>query len=127
MAAKAQALRVNFDNAPPSVLKAIFGVAKDKQAIMQAIVDVGSQAGPDGKANPAVHVKEIFHYVNTDAEGEWILNEAGEPAIGLQSLNRQVTALVDAGTLARVGERTGRYVLAPGVELEADEDEAGDE
>src|SRR4030095_3109448 len=113
MAAKeTQKLRVNFDNAPPSVLKAIYGVAKDKNAIITAIADLGSQPVPGTKApNPAVHVKEIFHYINTDQEGEWILNGEGEPAIGLQGLNSQLTALVNSGVLLRSGERTGRYTL----------------
>lgn len=123
--AKATAnLRVDFSNAPPSVLKALYGEAKDKQAIFMAISEIG-EIQPDKKtpANPNVHYTEIFHYINTDTDGEWILNESGEPAIGLQSLQRQLGALVDTGQLVRSGERTGRFRLADGVEIETDDAE----
>lgn len=129
--AKIAGLRVNFDNAPASVLKTLFGDAKDKLAIMSAIADLGTQ--PIGKGKNAVtredvHVQEIFHYINTDAKGNWVLNEAEEPAIGLQSLNRQLAALVNTGEVEKVGERTSRYKLSDAGKQElADASEETDE
>lgn len=124
MAADKTPLRVNFDNAPASVLKVLFGDAKDKQAIFRAVAEIGdAPIDKKGTKNPAVHIKEIFHYVNTDAKGEWTLNESGEPAIGMQSLQRQITALVNTGELAKAGERTGRYTLTELAEIEEDDAE----
>jgi hypothetical protein len=113
--AKIAGLRVNFDNAPASVLKTLFGDAKDKNVIMMSIHDLGQQPVGTGKNKTTredVHVQEIFHYVNTDEKGQWNLNDAGEPAIGLQSLNRQLSALVNTGEVERVGDRTSRYKLS---------------
>lgn len=108
--AKATAqLRVDFSKAPASVLKSLFGDSKDKDAILQSIEYFDGQA----------HEQEIFHYINTDQEGEWILNDKGEARVGRQSLQRQLSALVNLGALARVGERTSRYKL-PGTEVEGE-------
>lgn len=114
--AKATALRVDYSKAPPSVLKAMFGDAKDRDAILQSLEYFENHA----------HEQEIFHYINTDEDGEWILNDAGEPRVGRQSLQRQLSALVNLKEIERVGERTSRYKL-PGTEVEAsaeDEEEA---
>lgn len=122
MAKAVQALRVDFSNAPASVLKTLYGDAKDKQNIFAAIQQIGALTDKKGAViNPAVHAKEIFHYINTDEKGEWILNAQGEPAIGMQSLTRQLTSLVDTGQIERVGERTGRYILTDAADIEDDE------
>lgn len=121
-------LRVSFEGAPEVVRKAMIGTAKDRTLIMHA-VHYFSEQGDGTDKNPSnAHEKEIFHYVNTDGEGKWHTNDAGEEvlAIGVQSLSKQLTLLVRLGDLVRDGERSGRYKIAEGVEVPSGEEDEAD-
>ncbi len=109
-----QELRVKFDKAPPVILKQIFGEAKHAAVILEGVTQFEGHA----------HEKEIFHYLNTDADGDWVI-ENGQVVVTMQNLKKQLTTMVETGQLKRLGERSARYAL-PTYEgtVEEDEDES---
>lgn len=114
-----QELRVNFKNAPGVVLKQIFGEAKHAAIILESL----------GKFSGQAHEKEIFHYLNTDDDGDWVItnNSKGEPSVvvPMPNLRKQLSTMVDTGQIKRLGERSARYAL-PTFEGQVD-DEGEDE
>lgn len=121
-------LRVSFEGAPEVVRKAMIGTAKDRTIIMHAVHYFSEQGDGTDKNPKNAHEKEIFHYVNTDGEGKWHKDEHGNDvvAVGVQSLSKQLTLLVRLGDLVRDGERSGRYKIAPGVEVPTGEEDETD-
>lgn len=99
-----QALRVDFNKAPPQVLKQLFGEAKQSAAILESLAHFQGQA----------HEQEIFFYLNTDVNGDWVLvaDKDGKPGVevGLQNLRKQLSTMVMTGQIKRFGgERSARY------------------
>lgn len=113
------ALRVNFTAAPAAVLRQLFGEAKYQQHIIDAITSFEGHA----------HEKEIFHYVNTDNDGDWVLVTATDGktqtvAISMQTLRKNLSTMVDTGSIKRLGDRSARYALIDFEgQVEADEDD----
>jgi hypothetical protein len=90
-------LRISFKNAPASVLKQLFGEAKHAQLIIDAITKFEGQA----------HTHEIFHYLNTDDDSDWLATIQ----VPMQNLLKQLSTMVATGQIKRLGERSSRYAL----------------
>lgn len=116
-------LRVSFNNAPAAVLRQIFGEAKHERLILDGVTKFEGHA----------HEKEIFHYVNTDEDGDFVVVQGsdGKPTVTvtMQNLRKQLSTMVDTGKLKRLGERSARYALPDfeGTVEEDDENEAEEE
>lgn len=113
-------LRVSFANAPAQILKQIFGEAKHAKLILDAVTQYEGHA----------HEKEIFHYLNTDEDGDFVIvnGSDGKPSVTVTMVNlrKQLSTMVDTGQLKRLGERSARYAL-PTYEGQVDEDEGEEE
>lgn len=113
------ALRVSFASAPAAILKQIFGEAKHEGLILDAITKFEGHA----------HEKEIFHYLNTDDDGDFVtqIGSDGKPTVvvSMQNMRKQLSTMVDTGKIKRLGERSARYALLDyeGVIEDEDEDE----
>lgn len=115
------ALRVDFKGAPAAVLAQLFGVAKHEALITDAVTKYEGHA----------HEKEIFHYLNTDEDGDFVtvMGTDGKPTVtvSMQNVRKQLSTMVETGKLKRLGERSARYALPEFEGNVADEDEGEDE
>jgi hypothetical protein len=119
----ARTLRVDFAHAPATILKQLFGEAKQATAIVESLTHF------DGYA----HEKEIFHYLNTDTQNEWVIvkDKDGKPTVHVtfQNLRQQLATMVKTGQIKKWGgERAATYALLDHEgevpeEVEGDEDE----
>ncbi len=115
-------LRVSFAGAPGQILKQLFGEAKNAKIILQAVEFFQGHA----------HEQEIFHFVNTDSDGDWVLetNSKGESVVvvSMQNLRKQLATMVLTGQLKRLGERSARYAAMDfeGTIDEGEDDENGE-
>lgn len=116
-----QELRVSFKTAPQAILKQLFGEAKHAAVIKDGLTHFEGQA----------HEQEIFHYLNTDADGEtFIVGPDGSVSVTMVNLRKQLGTMVQTGQIKRFGgERSARYALNEyeGAAPEEDEDEGEDE
>ena len=112
-------LRVSFKSAPAAILKQLFGEAKHAAVIIDSLSHFAGEA----------HEQEIFHYLNTDIKGDFVLNAEGAVSVTMVNLRKQLATMVATGQIKRFGgERSARYALidfegSPEPEDESDEDE----
>ena len=117
------ALRVDFKSAPAPVLKQLFGEAKHSKLIVESLSHFEGQA----------HEQEVFHYLNTDTAGNFVLVQGTNGptvAVSMQNLRNQLKTMVLTGQIKRFGgERSARYALNEfeGVMDEEDEGEVEEE
>lgn len=115
-----QALRVQFTNAPAAILKQLFGEAKHSKIILDALTHFTGYA----------HEQEIFHYLNTDNDGDFVVNPDGSVSVSMVNLRKQLATMIATGQIKRHGgERSASYALLSyeGAAPEADEDEEGED
>lgn len=114
------ALRVSFQGAPAAALRQIFGEAKHEKLILDAVTQFEGHA----------HEKEIFHYVNTDEDNDFVIITGADGkqtvAVTMQNLRKQLSTMVETGKLKRLGERSARYAL-PEFEGTIEEDDENEE
>ena len=115
------ALRVDFKNAPPAIMKQLFGEAKHSAVIKDALTHFVGQA----------HEQEVFHYLNTDTEGNFVLVPGVNGAtveVTMQNLKKQLSTMVLTGQIKRFGgERSARYALNEFEGVAPEEDEVDGE
>ncbi len=124
------ALRVDMRNLPLHVSKQLHGERRHRQSILDALEYF------DGCA----HANEIFHYMNTNEDGEWLTVkkpnkrngnklEATVP-VPMAAIQTEVKTMIDVGEAKRIGQRSG-YIALPEWEGElpggAEDEDTSDE
>jgi hypothetical protein len=113
-------LRVSFKNAPAAIQKQLFGEAKHAKIIIDSLTHFAGEA----------HEQEIFHYLNTDNDGDFVVGPDGTVSVTMVNLRKQLATMVATGQIKRFGgERSARYALIDfeGSPEPEDEDEEGEE